>query len=311
MAEMRIVSLLPSATEIACDLGLADNLVAISHECDYPSSITHLPRITSSIIPEGLSPQQIDDAVVQAVQAGKALYQVDASVLQDLRPDLIITQGVCTVCAVSDENVGTALAMLPEVMQDCPIISLNGTNVAGIMRDVQQVGEAADNKAFADAFVTQWRSEWQALKQRGETGTKVAVLEWPEPPFSAGHWVPEMVSAAGGFEMLCQAGEVSQRLRWQDIQAADPDLLIVASCGYNLAKNRHFAEHLYQHETIGLQAKTPLRALQQGHLLAVDANSYFSCPSPRILRGAQMLSNFLHEGLTAEGALELVPKPVQ
>lgn len=308
MAELRIVSLLPSATEIACDLGLAANLVAISHECDYPSHITHLPRITSSIIPEGLSPQQIDDAVVKAVQEGKALYQVDATVLEDLRPDVIITQGVCTVCAVSDENVGTALAMLPEVMQDCPIISLNGTNVAGIMRDVQQVGEAAGKKALADTFVARWRSQWQALKQRGETGTKVAVLEWPEPPFSAGHWVPEMVSAAGGFEMLCQAGEVSQRLRWQDIQAADPDLLIVASCGYDVTKNRAFAQQLYQHDTIGLQADKPLRALQKGHLLAVDANSYFSRPSPRILQGTQLLSDFLHEGMTSEGSLELVPK---
>jgi len=283
---MRIVSLLPSATEIICALGLRDRLVAVSHECDYPPEVAELPRITSSILPDGLEPAHIDAAVVKAVREGKALYQIDGDKLLDLEPDLVVTQGVCDVCAVSTDTVAETLKFLPDVVaESTQTLSLSGKTVAGILRDVRLVAEAAGVEERAEELVKPLRQRWEQLEaSKPDTSPTVLMLEWSEPPFYGGHWVPEQVEASGGVSVMGRVGQDSKRTTWEAIAESDPDLVVVIACGYGVEQNATFACELYDHPEA-----SRLRAVTEGQVYACDANSFFSRPGPRVVRGAELL----------------------
>ena len=297
---MRIVSLLPSATEIVCALGLRDNLVAVSHECDYPSEVQHLPRITSSILPGNLDPQGIDTAVNEAVQAGRALYQIDGDMLRTLQPDLIVTQGVCDVCAVDLGTVEAALKFLPDCLPEgARTLSLSGMNFEGILRDIRLLAEVTGREGEAETLTTSLRKRWRAVSGMTQK-PKVLMLEWSTPPFYGGHWVPEMVEVAGGESVLGVPGQDSKRTTWAEIAKRAPDVIVVMACGYDLAKNVEFAEELYLNPDI-----RDLPAIQSQQVWACDANSYFSRPGPRVVRGVEILEAILRgeeDGLGAEEA---------
>ncbi|ADI15343.1 cobalamin-binding protein [Truepera radiovictrix] len=288
---MRIVSLLPSASEIVCALGLGEQLVAVSHECDFPPEVQRLPRITSSILPHDLDARAIDEAVCRAVQEGRALYKVDGDLLARLKPDLIVTQGVCDVCAVSVGTVQETLQFLPDVLPaGTQTLSLSGTSVAGVWRDIGRVGAAAGVPERAAALVGELKARWERLARLPKPAPRprVLMLEWPDPPFYGGHWVPEQVAAAGGEDALGRPGEVSARVTWERLLEADPDVIVMVACGYDLAANRAFAAALYEHP----EART-LRAVRRGAVWAADANSFFSRPAPRLVAGAEALAQVL------------------
>ncbi len=283
---MKIVSLLPSASEILGALGLSEQVVAVSHECDYPAEVTLRPRITSSIIAHGLNPKQIDAAVNEAVQEGRALYQIDGDLLERLKPDLIVTQGICDVCAVGVGTIEATLKFLPDCLPPgARTLSLSGTTFAGILHDIQQVARAAGVEGRGEALMGELRRRWRRVEAAPKIAEpRVLVLEWSDPPFSAGHWVPEMVAVAGGKDVLGAAGEVSRRVSWARILETDPDIVVMAACGYGLAENVGFARGLYAHSDA-----SRLRAFETGRVYAVDANAYFSRPGPRVVRGAELL----------------------
>lgn len=289
---MRIISLLPSATEIICALGLREQLVAVSHACDYPPSVLELPQITQSIIPFDLTPQGIDSAVNMAVQDGQALYQINGDMLRELAPDLIVTQGICDVCAVNQGTVEATLKFLPDIIsRTTQILSQSGKTFDGILRDISLVAGAAGVTALP--LITRLREVWRQIGvSRSYNRPRLLMLEWPEPPFYGGHWVPEMVAQAGGEDVMGKVGENSARTTWAAIDQADPDIVIMIACGYGLADNVAFAKGLYEHP----QASR-LRAVAAEHVYAADANSYFSRPATRIAEGALLLQQLI-EGLS-------------
>jgi iron complex transport system substrate-binding protein len=283
---MRIVSLLPSATELLCDLGLRDSLVAISHECDYPSDVQSLPRLTSSILPEHLDAAGIDREVVKAVRENKPLYQINGDLLTKLKPDLIVTQGVCDVCAVNTGTVEQTLKLLPDVV-DVPTLVLSGKTFEGILRDLRLIAEVTGTENVANERIGIYREVWRNLAaNKPKTSPRVLMLEWSEPPFFGGHWVPEMVEVAGGVNVLGEVGFDSKRTNWQAIGFADPDIICVMCCGYGLEDNIKFAKNLYK-----LSELKHLRAIRNNKIWAFDANSYFSRPTPRIIRGVELLQS--------------------
>ena len=299
---MRIVSLLPSATEMVSGLGLGNSLVAVSHECDYPQEVTRLPRITSSILPANLDPQGIDTAVNEAVQAGRALYQVDGDMLRALQPDLIVTQGVCDVCAVGLGTLEATLKFLPDCLPEgARTLSFSGMNFEGILRDIKMLAEVTGREDEARTLVTSLRARWNALSETPSGHLpKVLMLEWSAPPFYGGHWVPEMVHVAGGEDILGVPGRDSKRTTWAAIAERAPDVIVVMACGYDLAKNVAFAEDLYRDPDI-----SGLPAIRSQQVWACDANSYFSRPGPRVVRGAEIVGAILRgqeEALAADEA---------
>jgi iron complex transport system substrate-binding protein len=299
---MNIVTLLPSATEIVCALGLQASLVAVSHECDFPPEVATLPKITSSIIPQHLSAGQIDQAVMAAIQRGEALYQVDGDLLKELKPDLIVTQGLCDVCAVNAGTVQATLMFLPDAIADVQVLSLSAQNFAGILKDIDQVAQATQAETTAARLRETLVHRWQQLQSTQPTlKPRVLMLEWPDPFFYGGHWVPEMVAVAGGIDVIGQVGQDSGRCTLADIQAQDPDVIISMACGYGLAGNVEFAQQLAAQP--GFQA---LQAVQNHQLWAMDANSYCSRPAPRIVDGAEKLQAiFNHAGQDVSGIARL------
>ncbi len=287
---MRIVSLLPAATEIVAALGLGDQLVGVSHECDFPADVARLPRLTASLLDQDLSPADIDAAVQRAALRGRPLYAVDGDRLAGLRPDVIVTQGVCAVCAVTPQTIGEAITF---TSLDCalstPVLSLSGVDFAGVLADIRSVGQAVGAPGQADGLVAALRARWDAVCARPLDPTpRVLVLEWPDPPWSAGHWVPEQVAAAGGEALLAVAGQPSRRVAWRDVEAADADIIIGAACGIDLDTN---ARQFGALATAGALAGT--RAAREGRVWAVDANGFFSRPGPRVVDGAELLAALL------------------
>lgn len=287
MAE-RIASLLPSATEIACALGLADRLVGVSHECDYPTHVRSLPKLTSSILAHGLSPAQIDAAVSAACLEQRPLYAVDGQQLTALEPDLILTQGVCAVCAVTPNEVEQGLSFARvEQRCDAPVLSLSAVNLAGILRDIHQVGLAAGVPERAESLISELTQRWEAI-QPVPHPPKVLMLEWPDPPWVGGHWVPEQVSQAGGIDCFGQPGAPSERLDWERVQAVDPDVIVVMACGFTLEQNAQAIASLQDRP-----GWAELRAVKAAQVWAADANSLYSRPGPRAVLGAEVLNAIL------------------
>jgi iron complex transport system substrate-binding protein len=290
---VRIVSLLPSATEIVCALGLRDALVGRSHECDWPADVTALPAVSLARIDSAtLSSAAIDRAVAEAVGAGSELYALDEAVLDALAPDLIVTQSLCTVCAVSG---GTVRALAARDAHAPAVLELEPDGIDGIFGSVRQVARAAGADAAGDALADELaaRLEAAAAPVRGAgTRPRAVVLEWLDPPFAAGHWVPEQVALAGGDEQLGRPREPSFPTTWDAVRGAAPEVVVLAPCGFGAAE---VAERAACDGVLDALAGTPAAA--EGRVHAVDANAYFSRPGPRVVEGVALLASLLHPAL--------------
>jgi iron complex transport system substrate-binding protein len=289
---MRIVSMLSSATEILYELGLGDHLVGISHECDYPAEAMHLPRASRSRFdPAGMTSGEIDAAVRQSMEEHGSVYEVDVEALSRLRADLVLTQAVCEVCAVPTGSVIEAASKLSSPPQ---IASLDAHTIDGIIGSVQQVADAAGHPERGRQVTDSMRSRLNAVRQRvaGRGRPRVLFLEWLDPPFSPGHWVPEMVEIAGGDLLHGVAGERSEQTDWEALAGLDPDVLLVEPCGYDLSRAR---EDVERHGEL-------LHAVAGGPITAGRAwllhSSFFSRSGPRVIAGVEALATVLHPGST-------------
>ena len=281
---MRIISLLPAGTEILCSMELGRHLVGISHECDYPSSIRNLPRVSSSTLPANLHPAEIDSAVSLSKQKNTVLYNIDTDLLVRLHPDWIITQDICMVCAVNSDSTKDALSFFQlEDIVDAKIFPMRGKDINGIISDIQQLGCLLDSESASKSLC----EELISLKQeenRISIKPRVLMLEWTDPPWYAGHWVPEQVIAAGGVCLFGLAGKESRPISWNQIKDSNPDIIIGCACGFDTQQNYNQLSEL-----VDLGHLNGLTALKQNKIWAVDANSYFSRPSPRLSKGSKIL----------------------
>ena len=280
---MRIVSLVPSATEMLFALGVGSDLIAVTHECDYPPAALELPRITRDVLPAGLSSAQIDAAVKERTLAGQSIYELDVDMLHDLRPDLIVTQALCSVCAVSYDDVR---AIAEEIETHPQVISLDPRTVGEVLGDVRTLADATDSKDVAVDLVKDAAARIDRVKLavRDRPRPRVAALEWLDPPYAAGHWTPQLIEYAGGEDVLGFAGEPSEERSWDEVAGAQPDVVVVMPCGYD-AQIAHREAEMHRDE---------LAAAGPGEVVAVDAAAYFSRPGPRIIDGLELLAHILH-----------------
>jgi iron complex transport system substrate-binding protein len=286
---MRIVSLVPSATEMLFALGLGDQVVAVTHECDYPPAVRELPRVTRDVLPVGLSSAQIDAAVKERTLRGESIYELDADALQELSPDLIVTQALCAVCAVSYEDVRA----LAQTLESRPrVISLDPQTVGEILGDARTLAAATDSRDAAATLVrdSAGRIDRVRLRVRGHRRPRVVALEWLDPPFAAGHWVPQLIEFAGGEDVLGFAGERSEERTWEEVIAANPDIVLVMPCGYD-AEIAHREAEMHREQ---------LAEVGAGEVVAVNASAFFSRPGPRIVDGLELLAHIIHPELFPE-----------
>jgi iron complex transport system substrate-binding protein len=280
---MRIASLVPSATEALFALGLGDDVVAVTHECDHPSEATRLPQLTRSVIPQGLEPAEIDARVREVTGRGEALYRLDEEALAESRPDLIVTQALCAVCAVSYDDVRSVADRLPSRPA---VLSQDPTSLAAVLDDLITLAEASGDRRRGDALRAGLRERLDAVRDAiGEARRpRVVALEWLDPPYAGGHWVPEMVEAAGGIDALGEAGGRSRVIEWDQAKAAEPEAVVVMPCG------------LYADEAAAQarERRERLRELGAERVVAVDAASSFSRPGPRLVDGVELLAHVLH-----------------
>ena len=284
---MRIVSMLSSATEIVYALGLEERLVGISHECDYPPEALRLPRVSRPRFdPAGLDSGEIDAAVRRSMEEHGSVYEVDRDLLRSLRPDVVLTQAVCEVCAVPTGSVLEAVGGLSDPPR---VVSLDAHSLDGILATIGQVADAAGAPARGEEVVAALRARLDAVAGRvaGRPRPSVLMLEWLDPPFATGHWVPEMVEAAGGRELLGSPGARSREVAWDDLPA-DPEVLCVEPCGYDLAAARADAE---RHRP-RLEKAAP-GAIDRGRAWLLHS-SYFSRSGPRVVDGVEALAALLH-----------------
>jgi iron complex transport system substrate-binding protein len=272
-------------------LGLGADLIAVTHECDYPPAARELPKITRDVLPPGLSAAEIDAAVKERTLAGESIYELDTETLRDLRPDLIVTQALCSVCAVSYDDVR---AVAEEIETRPRVISLDPHTVGEVLGDARTLAQATDRKDAAVALVRDAaaRIDRVRLAVRGARRPRVAALEWLDPPFAAGHWTPQLIEYAGGEDVLGFAGEQSEERSWDDVVAAQPDIVLVMPCGYD-AEIAHREAEMHRDE---------LAAVGAGEVVAVDAAAYFSRPGPRIVEGLELLAHILHPELFPEAS---------
>ena len=286
---MRIVSLLPSATEIVCELGLGDNLVGVTHECDYPHFVVDLPRVTRTLIPHDASSREIDTLVRERLTTQKALYTLDMPTLERLAPDLIVTQALCDVCAVAEAEVTAAACSLPGRPA---VINLEPMSLQDVLDTLLAVGRAAGVSERAEEAVGALQRRVDAVAARSEAVTdrpRVVLLEWLDPPFSCGHWSPELVRMAGGEEVIGRAGYPSRTLDWQEVLDARPDAIFVACCGFSLERTLV--------DIPGLKSGpgwADLPAVRAGRVFVTDGNAYFSRPGPRLVDSLEILAHALH-----------------
>ncbi|HLU26024.1 MAG TPA: ABC transporter substrate-binding protein [Longimicrobiales bacterium] len=276
----RIVSFLPAGTEIVCALGAAGELVGRSHECDYPPEVQSLPVVSRPALRlEGLGQAEVDRLVAERLGQGGSLYEVDERLLRELRPDVILTQDLCQVCAPSGSELTRAVRALPTRPD---LIWLSPQTVSGIEENIRTVGEAIGRAAEADALIRSIRDRIVAVRSAVAAAPRrrVVFLEWTDPPFCAGHWVPEMIYAAGGLDPLGRAGKDSLRITWEDVEAAMPEVILVAPCGYGLEASVELAG--------------AVRRVRGARVVALDANAYFARPGPRVAEGVELLAHVLH-----------------
>jgi iron complex transport system substrate-binding protein len=280
---MRIASLVPSATEALFALGLGDRVVAVTHECDHPPAATELPRLTSSVIPPSLPAAEIDARVRKVTERGEALYGLDEEVLAKLRPDLIVTQALCAVCAVSYDDVRAVAERIPSKPK---VLSLDPKTLDEVLGDLvtlaDAVGEPRRGETLREALDSRLAHVEAAVAELGRP--RVAALEWLEPPYVGGHWVPEMVQVAGGADVLGEPGRRSRVVEWDQVEAARPEVVVVAPCGM-------YADEAAEQARLN---RDRLRRLGAARVVAVDAASSFSRPGPRLVDGVELLAHILH-----------------
>jgi iron complex transport system substrate-binding protein len=291
---MRICSLLPSATEIVAQLGLLDSLVGVSQECDWPPEVRDLPVLSASRVDTTrLTSLQIDRAVREAVGDGRPLYAIDRELLEELQPDLILTQNLCAVCAVSADNVGELCAT------DAEVVALDAHTLAEIEERILSLADLLGVSARGLTVVAEMEAKIAAVRARvTDAPTRsVFVAEWLEPPYAAGHWIPEMVEIAGGRDILGKAGAASYPTSWETVRNARPQLVVVAPCGFD-------------HERAAREA-TPLPVACRA--VAVDSNAYYARPAPRLADGVEQLAFLIHPDLVGDPGLPYVelgsPRP--
>lgn len=267
-------------------LGLGPDLIAVTHECDYPPAALELPRVTRDVLPEGLSSGEIDAAVKERTLQGQSIYELDTELLRDLRPDLIVTQALCSVCAVSYDDVR---AIAEEIETRPRVLSLDPHTVGEVMGDARTLAEATDRRDAAVELVRDAaaRIDRVRLAVRGARRPRVVALEWLDPPFAAGHWVPQLIDFAGGEDVLGFAGESSQQRTWEEVISSQPDIVVVMPCGYDVEIGYREAE----------MHRDELKALGAGEVVAVNAAAYFSRPGPRIVDGLELLAHVIHPEL--------------
>lgn len=288
---MRIASLVPSATELLFALGLGDEVVAVTHECDFPPEATTKPQLTRSVVPDGLNAGDIDAAVRERTSRGEALYELDKFELQELAVDLIVTQAVCEVCAVSFEDVRSLAEQLPTQPQ---VVSLDPSTLGEVLADITRLAEIADAQEAGRRLADESAERLDAVRQavEGAPRPRVAALEWLNPVYAGGHWVPQMVELAGGDDVLGMPGERSRTIGWDELGAVAPEVVVSMPCGY-------YAERAAKETLDEADRLAPLGA----RVVAVDAAAYFSRPGPRLVDGVEWLGHLLHP--------DLVPAPAE
>jgi iron complex transport system substrate-binding protein len=285
---MRICSLLPGATEIAYALGLGEQIVGVTHECDYPPDAQQKPvLVRSTVDAQHMSGSEIDRMVGDLLAAGKGLYHIDEAALLAANPDVILTQGLCEVCALDYNEVIKAAARLPRQPN---IVSLNPHSLSDLLDDILRVGQATERVAAATSLAADLRQRIESLGQREpDNRPRVVCLEWFEPLYTAGHWVPEMVALAGGFDALGQRGEPSAKIAWRQVIEARPEVILLMPCGFDVRRT--------------VKESTPLRSLpgweqipavRSGNVYAMNGSAYFSRPGPRLVNGLEILARIIH-----------------
>ena len=283
---MKIVSLLPAASEILCDLGVIDNINAVSHECNYPELLKEKVQITSSNIPINIEQKLIDHLVSEAIKNKLPLYNIDTDKLNSISPDLIFTQGLCDVCSISKHEIEATLKDKRCILSSkTKIISLNGSSFDEICSDVLKVGKLVYREEVANNIVSKAKKT-KIQMSKNNINKSILLLEWIDPYFSAGHWIPEQIEMAGFNSALGEKGEKSRKISTDEIIQSDPDFIGLICCGYNLIQNKSFAKQVYNDEKIN-----HLTAIKDEKIYAFDSDSYFSRPSLRILEGAKQLRN--------------------
>ncbi len=280
---MRIASLVPSATEILYALGSGDSVVGVTHECDYPEEAAAKPHLTRSVIPAGLSASEIDREVRTRTERGEAIYELDADELRDLEPDLIVTQQVCEVCAVSFDDVRKVAETIPSEPQ---VLSLDPSTIGEVLADIRTLAVAADAPGAGERLLADAADRLDRVAEAvdGVERPGMLALEWLNPPFAGGHWVPQMVELAGGDDALGLPGEKSRTFDWSEAEAVRPELVVSMPCGYD-------AERAAEETRPHLER---LAALGARRVVAVDASAYFSRPGPRLVDGVELLAHILH-----------------
>ncbi len=291
MPAERIVTLLPSATEIVCELGLKDKLVGVTHECDYPAGVEALPHVTSSAIAPGLSSGDIDQAVRSHLTEQTALYSIDESLLTSLAPDLIVTQALCEVCAVSENDV---LAVMQRLPASTKLVNLEPMTLGEVFDTVLLVGECSGYPERASRYVSDLKARVSTICEKTSqippaNRPTVGFLEWLDPLFNAGHWTPEIIEMAGGVDAFGNKHQPSTTMADDKLFESDPDVLIVALCGFDEARARADLE--------AFSARVPwhdLKAVKQDRVHILDGNALFSRPGPRLVDSLEILTNLLH-----------------
>jgi iron complex transport system substrate-binding protein len=289
---MRIVSLLPSATEIICQVGLAEHLVGVSHECDYPLFVKELPNVTGSLIPKNASSIEIDEAVRKQLNSEKALYHIDMDVLKALKPDFIVTQSLCEVCAVAEDEVLDAICELPNKAK---IINLEPMTLEDVFDTLLLVGEETNFKQQSVDAVIQLKKRVELVFDKTEKyipsdlRPELVFLEWLDPPFNAGHWTPELIEYAGGISLLSNKHKPSTTLSWDSIVKVDPEVLFVACCGYDLKRTLEDMSILSRKDEW-----STMKSVKQNNVYLTDGNAYFSRPGPRLVDGLEIMAHALH-----------------
>ncbi len=283
---MRIVSLVPHATELLFALGLGDEVVGVTHECDYPPPAAERRRVTRDALPGGMGAAEIDAAVRERTLAGEAIYELDREALAELAPELIVTQALCPVCAVSYEEVAEVAKTLPSAPR---VIALDPKTLGETLGDVRTLAQATDHREQGEALVADAAARIDRVKLavRGRPRPRVAALEWLDPVFAAGHWTPQLIELAGGEDVLGLPGEPSQTVSWEEVAAARPEIVVAMPCGYD-ERRAHEEATAYARELAGVGAR---------RIVAVNASAYFSRPGPRLIDGLELLAGILHPAI--------------
>jgi iron complex transport system substrate-binding protein len=283
---MQICSFLPSATEILYALGLGNSVAGVTFECDFPPEAAGKTVVVNTNLAHDLTPAEIDHDVNEYSSHGESLYRVDIRKLEAIKPDLIVTQELCDVCAISTSHVAKAVHQLSSKPQ---VLSLTPHTLEDVLKDVLRVGEATDRDAEARALVSSLRERIAKIGQMTKTQRPTVVcLEWLSPPFNGGHWIPEMIDLAGGVDPLGKLGKDSYRMEWDQVLRVDPDVVLVMPCGHNLERSVH-----EYHATQVPEGWKQVKAVREGRAYAVNASAYFSRPGPRLVTGLEIMHSLL------------------